>query len=447
MKRLMFLPLFLAAISCQSNSLNVEPLGDKSLKTESQHPYARQIDDALSVATDFLDELDADMLAQSEQNNLFQTKSVTMDRTIGSIQSIVNNDACLTKSSLGLTDSPILYLVNYDDNKGFALLGADNRLPYVYAISNEGHLELSDTLANPGLAFVLKGIRRHITATLNAEQNNDAVSSHSATVLVTVQKCSPLYGNSDLVEWHQRSPYNKYCYTNTGQQALVGCTAVATTQIMAYHQWPKKLDGVTYRWREMIKGANDDAVAKFMAKIGEPQYLNMNYGVSSSGASVANALKTFSAFGYTHSGEIDYNEDKLIVGLLGNKNDLPMKFGPAMSIGYYQESDGSYSGHAWVIDGFIKKAIYLDTTPDNDEDNADVFAGYAPLMVHCIWGWNTTKSNFNGYYYVNGDNPSFNLVNGPVDSKGNRLPNGGVSSTEYNKYLSLVIDFYAQKFS
>ena len=119
----MFLPLFLAAISCQSNSLNVEPLGDKSLKTESQHPYARQIDDALSVATDFLDELDADMLAQSEQNNLFQTKSVTMDRTIGSIQSIVNNDACLTKSSLGLTDSPILYLVNYDDNKGFALLG------------------------------------------------------------------------------------------------------------------------------------------------------------------------------------------------------------------------------------------------------------------------------------------------------------------------------------
>ena len=65
-------------------------------------------------------------------------------------------------------------------------------------------------------------------------------------------------------------------------------------------------------------------------------------------------------------------------------------------------------------------------------------------MVHCIWGWNTTKRNFNGYYYVNGDNPSFNLENGPVDSKGNRLPNGGVSSTEYNKYLSLVIDFYVE---
>lgn len=447
MKRLKYLALFLVAISCQKTPINIEPVGDKSAMTELAHPYARQIEDALSVATDFLDELDADMLAQSEQNSLFQTKSVTVGRAIGSIQSVANDDACLTKSSQGLTDSPILYLVNYDDNKGFALLGADKRLPYVYAISNEGHLELSDTLANPGLAFVLKGIRRHITATLNAEQNNDAVSSHSPTVLVTVQKRTPLIGNSDVVEWHQRSPYNKYCYTNTGQQALVGCTAVATTQIMAYHQWPKELDGVTYRWREMIKGADDDAVAKFMAKIGEPQYLNMNYGVSSSGASVANALKTFSAFGYTHSGEIDYNEDKLIVGLLGNKNDLPMKFGPAMSIGYYQESDGSYSGHAWVIDGFIKKAIYLDTTPDNDEDNADVFAGYAPLMVHCIWGWNTTKRNFNGYYYVNGDNPSFNLENGPVDSKGNRLPNGGVSSTEYNKYLSLVIDFYAQKFS
>lgn len=447
MKRLKYLALFLVAISCQKTPINIEPVGDKSAMTELTHPYARQIEDALSVADDFLDELDADMLAQSEQNNLFQTKSVTMGRTIGSIQSIVNNDACLTKSSLGLTDSPILYLVNYDDNKGFALLGADNRLPYVYAISNEGHLELSDTLINPGLSFVMSGIRRHITATLNAEQNNDAVSSHSATVLVTVQKCSPLYGNSDLVEWHQRSPYNKYCYTSTGQQALVGCTAVATTQIMAYHQWPKKLDGVTYRWREMIKGANDDAVAKFMAKIGEPQYLDMDYGISASGASVANALKTFSALGYTHSGELDYNEDKLIVGLLGNKNDLPLTFGPAMSIGYRMKDDGSYSGHAWVIDGFIKKAIYLDTTPDDDEDNADIFAGYAPLMVHCIWGWNTTKSNFNGYYYVNGDDPSFNLENGPVDSKGKRLPDGASSSREYNKYLSLVINFYAKKFS
>lgn len=441
MKRLKYLALFLGAISCQKTPINIEPVGDKSAMTELAHPYARQIEDALSVADDFLDELDADMLAQSEQNNLFQTKSVTVGRTIGSIQSVASDDACLTKSSQGLTDSPILYLVNYDDNKGFALLGADKRLPYVYAISNEGHLELSDTLANPGLAFVMSGIRRHITETLNVEQFAAANVSNSKSVLVTVQKCNPLYGNSDLVEWHQRYPYNKYCYTNTGQQALVGCTAVATTQIMAYHQWPKNLDGVTYRWREMIKGANDDAVAKFMAKIGEPQYLDMAYGISGSRASVSNALKAFSSFGYSHSGEIDYNEDKLILGLLGNKNDSPMKFGPVMSVGYMKR-DETYSGHVWVIDGFIKKAIYMDTTPNDDGDNADIFVGYAPLMVHCIWGWATDDDNFNGYYFVNKDTPSFNLTYGPFDSKGNRLLDKEFSPTEYNKYLTIVTDFY-----
>ena len=444
MKRLITISLVLCVVSCQTELVPISQSVDDSARENVLNPNLRSIDEALSIAEEFIDELDSDMLEDSSNASFSSTKAFLPMRTVCSVQKIMDGSACLTKSS-SKDESPLMYLVNYNDNMGFALMGADKRLPYVYAISNEGHLELSDTLENPGLAFVLDGIREHASNALAEVKSTPVYDSHSKSVLVTVDSKMPFFGNSDLVSWHQRAPYNKYCYTKDGKSAVVGCVAVACTQLMAHYGWPKEIDGVKYRWREMIKGSNDEMVARFMAKIGEPQYLNMNYGENSSSASVVNALKTFTAFGYTHSGELSYDEDKLIMALKGNKDDAPMKYGPIMSVGYYQNQDGSYSGHAWVIDAFIKKAIYMDRTPDNGEDNPDIFVGYAPLMVHCIWGWKTDGYNFNGYYYVSRNTPAFNLQFGPFDKNGNRMLDKDFSPTCYNKFLTIVADFYVNK--
>ena len=38
------------------------------------------------------------------------------------------------------------------------------------------------------------------------------------------------------VAWDQNAPYNRYCFTESGQQALAGCVAIATAQALTVLQ-------------------------------------------------------------------------------------------------------------------------------------------------------------------------------------------------------------------
>ena len=50
------------------------------------------------------------------------------------------------------------YVINFTDDNGFALVAADKRNRPVYALSDEGSLELSDTVGNPGLRSYLNSL-------------------------------------------------------------------------------------------------------------------------------------------------------------------------------------------------------------------------------------------------------------------------------------------------
>ena len=50
------------------------------------------------------------------------------------------------------------------------------------------------------------------------------------------------YGNIvvylETAEWGQKSPYNKFCFTSNGSQAVTGCVPTAYAILMHYHKWP-----------------------------------------------------------------------------------------------------------------------------------------------------------------------------------------------------------------
>ena len=52
--------------------------------------------------------------------------------------------------------------------------------------------------------------------------------------------------------WGQHAPYNKFCFTSTGEQAVTGCLAIAVAQIAAYYQHPTSFNGHSYDWDAIL---------------------------------------------------------------------------------------------------------------------------------------------------------------------------------------------------
>lgn len=249
--------------------------------------------------------------------------------------------------------------------------------------SNDGYLNLSDTLHNEGLAIVLKMVADDIINRLNVNETRGKISETYKTMVQTEKIVQPWLGDTEVKGWDQKAPYNRYCFTDDGQTAKVGCAAVALAQIMAYHKYPRMVDNVVYDWDEMVNGDDDDAVAMFMAKLGEESNLNMEYGIASSRSYNSGLGRTLTNMGYVYDELSDYNGDALMEYL---SNDT-FPYGPAFIRGTRVLDDGKTSGHAWVIDGYILQGLYKAKVPTTGGVYNYVFQGYFPPLMHCIWGW------------------------------------------------------------
>ena len=136
MKKLLFslitVPILLSACSQEDISLSIEE------STKSQVLSTRV---SIAEALQHADRL----LAQIEGPS-------TRSRSVKTIEFIGGNG---TRTE---GEEPLYYVVNYDNDGGFAVLGADTRLDHVYAISEEGHLDMNDTTFNHGLNIFFRSL-------------------------------------------------------------------------------------------------------------------------------------------------------------------------------------------------------------------------------------------------------------------------------------------------
>lgn len=188
----------------------------------------------------------------------------------------------LNQSTRSASPESAFYIVNYENNEGFALLSADKRLEPVFAISEEGSMNLSDTIYNKSLAYYIRGIENYAGAIPSDPNGKILLDSTKVDVpqdLVGVVSF-PLLGNENLGSilplFHQRAPFNKYCFTNTGEQALVGCAPLAAGTLMAYYEWPEKYGDYVFDWAAMKKNQDHDSWAKLFSWIGCPQNMSVN---------------------------------------------------------------------------------------------------------------------------------------------------------------------------
>ena len=310
------------------------------------------------------------------------------------------------------------YLINYENNEGFAMISTDSRTTPIYAYSDEGNINPADFENNPGLKIFLEG------AILNYEDEIANCSTYALGDRLPIELPDTLddprpiyvdgifcYVKTDTTRmfvdkllttaWHQDWPYNFYC---DGTDA-VGCGPTALAQIMAHHRYPashqdSQFGLVTYDWdlmrsniRTEIGHDPDDAteaIAILMRQIGRAA--NADYGLETytNEVGIRNAL---TAFGYTSS-----NPSDLSFSIMKSEVDANR---PIYITGH-KPVDGK--GHAWVIDGydFTERAIkYYHSEPPYNLYKRDVST---TKYFHCNWG-NLVDSNgnwVNGFYLVSG---------------------------------------------
>lgn len=333
------------------------------------------------------------LLEECNVNNTKSTTSINVEYPFVSPSS-------QTRGSL--RNDTLLYLVNFGDEEGFVLLGADSRMDAVYAFSDKGSLHMCDTTTNNGLHLFFS----NLYASLPPHDDSSISVDPDTRFIEVLYKSGPLIKERPRVTWNQRSPFNAYCFDSDGNQALVGCTNLACGILMSYNQWPKVYNGRTIDWQDILDGDDTDSEAFILSEIGK---LSLSkYGIKSTGAWPSNLKYAYSKFGYEQpSDSLIFNE----ADVYSHLNRRSKLMGPVMTYGWTSDLK---TGHTWVIDGCIKYR-YKNQVNDKFGEEQD----NSIILFHCVWGW---SGSCNGYYRLSDTgyfNESTYLDNGGTQRQSN----------------------------
>ncbi len=345
-------------------------------------------------------------LAAKSTSNISEIITVTYDDIMGPE----------TKSDENSDFGNLLYVINFEDGNGTAVLGADNRLEPVIAVIDSGYLNLEDFINPTFFEHCLP-----LSQLYDAETDeiylgvNHTNGTHVATILNYVITSIQLYEDPDFstpdmwpgtggsgyemydispllnTAWGQGKPYNAKLNNNDA-----GCTTIAAAQILTCNKdiplntrfgvtrssWKQLERKHFYELPDNNNNKNDsiyiwtDDMSTVIKGIADG--IGVTYNFLGSGGTFATPKKVaryLKSIGYSSAKvHTKYDESEIILMLTHKK---PVFIGALGSCVYTDEKKGS--GHAWVIDG-------IKTRWDG---------GGRKHLLHCNWGWN---GDCDGYY-------------------------------------------------
>ena len=318
------------------------------------------------------------------------TRAATTGQVVNSVYTWLSRDIYSNHlSTRGTTNNlpdTLLYIVNFGNDDGFVLVSADRNRPGVIAFVEKGSLTPNQEIQNPGFKIFLEGYREYLS---RESPLPDTIPSIVDGIWMFDEYYAPLLSTT----WGQHSPYNNYCFTNNGQQAVAGCMAIAASQIVAYHNYPSSYNSHYYDWSAILSSSNvspsdpvaSNSVAHLVHDIG--LLIETDYGQNVSTAFFSKIPQCWNAFGYQYETNYSCIFDSLIVDM-DNEDPIYM-FG-----GYY-DNNNIWHGHGWVIDGLAVRSYYFiqpGQYPSNPYPTMIKTQSYN--LVHCNWGWNGLYDGF-----------------------------------------------------
>lgn len=300
------------------------------------------------------------------------------------VKSIEYIGASATRSE---SNDPLYYVVNYENNEGFAVLGADKRLDGVYAFSQEGSLDMNDTTFNSGLNIFFRSLPKDLGQAIDT-----IIIIPQPDPGIIEQHFNISYGNGPLLtsavrEWSQGTPFNTFCPIKDNKRCLAGCAPVAIAQLMTFYECPRQYGIYTFDWNQMktwttndyyFNGVSENGAARLIREIGTEGNMGTKYGLDGSGSPLKNYKRTFKTFEYKEPEDFKTFSTDNLFDYVYFKNKPVLVYG---------ESDHE-SAHLWVVDG-----MWCDQWKFVGELGTQYYGeGY---FFHVVWGWG---GDCNGYF-------------------------------------------------
>lgn len=406
--------------SCQQ--ADVDYLGEKQITQEVELKQI-PLEEALETLENFLSENESDM---------YPTRS-------GSARKIANISTYYKAGELNATgtrttqasDIPDAYLINFADGEGFAVLGANNAVADIVAVTEKGQIqddlqvvlstyytEVDDASEEDGddlyeisedsigwrcdedddfyagaiitTNFVTECIKVAIEQPTNTTVIVDEnVSNNPATESAKYVTKAPMLRTN----WGQGSPYNKYCKRQNlifqWKSAQTGCSTTAMAMIVAQNEYPQTLivNGDTMDWYQMktipdagyLSEEGKDDVAMLMATI----FANVNKVATKKFTLITpkQIEKRMKEFGYANV--VRHCSSDFTESFIAATSDMLALNKPVFISAIPKQWD---KGHSWVIDG----AKY-----SSEDQNR--------YLLHFNFGW---EGQSNGYFSTTCLNPA-----------------------------------------
>ncbi len=260
-------------------------------------------------------------------------------------------------------EAPLYYLVNYEDNEGFVIVGGNDNSEPLVAVSDEGNLHLTDTLGNPALASFINDLSSpDKTITLP-----DSIINRFYPIRVSVEPLLP----DNVRKWGTGAPFNSNTPLVSGQRSKLSCAALSCAMMMSCYRWPDVYKYSYIDWGDIINNNCHDTLCQILADMGKSYMLNTTYGVNESFSNVENIQNVFDQYyyGYYTDGlnlkNFDVSSKEKV------RSQLPVLMWGDVVI------DNQIFTHTWVIDGL------LHVLPSDEKYYGITKPEY---FMHCVWG-------------------------------------------------------------
>lgn len=318
-----------------------------------------------------------------------------------------------------------MYIYNFDDNKGFAIISANKATEPLIAIADSGNISSIEDIDNPGLAMFIRAAENYISTSVCSNDSNltdtmylenntrKNVGIRSVHDTIVSSSISPKLS----VKWEQGSVEGSYCPNGTA-----GCTTIAIFQAMSYFYYPTSIN-FTFSDRivdsyslnfvnwENIKrhqsapcyNCSEDRhkiIGHICREIGERcccvynimatrSSINYNGSENSTSITFPNARTALTNFGFSTGNIMAYSSNCI-------RNNLT----PTNLVMIAGRLEGTTDkGHAWIADGYRYYVVSHKMYAVDGFDTWLIDSGIETVnLVHYNWGWGGIG---NGYFNEN----------------------------------------------